>query len=392
MTFITDTNNIPFLQQLLLEKDASVVWVAADGLGIHFNQGANKFSVEVVQDTFRHVSSWLQRFGPDYVRADGEAGSAGPLAAMVALYASLARSIYFRNSDSNFFNDLLQRMKSEASDTRQLVVQIHQYVALVRALEPYVTSGAVHSRRMATAFRENSLYAIFRNGVKVLVNITNGTLPVDSFSCTLLLTTLDLLGTCLTFPFGGVPTSAEGDSDVLMIPSSWRAIRDDDLGSRLFAAYTFAVVHKRMDTATAALRVLVSLGTIRRSFHGQHIVVQGFVKMFINGCVGVLNDFSFTKDEHAYHEVCRLVGRFASCYHGSDLRANPMYDEFLSLVASLTKTALRNNSACVNSNRYLLLFWSSIAKDVVQSHSHDSAPIAAFIVEVATSFVQERLE
>ena len=394
MPWTSDTKGVPDLLTLLVSDVPIGVWFACHALSSLMVQKPKEFDPSLLKQIISTVSQSLLRRNKEYFK-DQSGASRGLVNSMATVFARAVRLSCLSTSTQGPLTNAIAVIEKDCNDTARISVQFAVYIALVHEMQ--VSSQVPQSRRVATAFRDKSLYTMFKAAVKTLHQLELGSIPPDAFTDALLNNCLVLINSCFGFSFSGLPASEDNDdSEIIMVPPSWFVIRDENLWQLLFQVYYGCASDKKVENAKLTLQALVYLGTIRRAFHISHMDVQFFVTVMINGSLRVIQEGSvMTNCPECLHEFCRLLAKFNSAYRGSDLLNNADYPVWVEAVAGFTLNVMKTSSVAANSKRYLLSFWGTTANTLTNHTNVDlpvRAEVAKFIVDVTWMFFNERLE
>ncbi|KAK8928464.1 hypothetical protein KSP39_PZI017721 [Platanthera zijinensis] len=243
-----------------------------------------------------------------------------------------------------------------------------------------------HHRRVASSFRDQSLYQIFQISLASLVQLkSDGNMQVSSMLKQL---ALSLSLRCLSFDFVG--TSLDESSDefgTVQVPSSWRPVIEDSSTVQIFFDYYGAT---EPPLSKEALECLVRLASVRRSLFQDDSARSKFLAHLMTGTKEILQIGQGLTDHDNYHEFCRLLGRFKVNYQLSELLSVEIYSEWIRLVAGFTTQSLQSWQWASNSVYYLLGLWSRLVTSVPYLKGDSPSLLDETVPKITEEFITSR--
>ncbi|XP_020583415.1 exportin-7-A isoform X4 [Phalaenopsis equestris] len=243
-----------------------------------------------------------------------------------------------------------------------------------------------HHRRVASSFRDQSLYQIFQISLTSLNQLkSDGNMQVSSILKQL---TISLALRCLSFDFVG--TSLDESSDefgTVQIPSSWRPVLEDPSTLQIFFDYYGST---EPPLSKEALECLVRLASVRRSLFPDDSARTKFLAHLMSGTKEILQIGQGLADHHNYHEFCRLIGRFKVNYQLSELLNVEIYSEWIRLVADFTTKSLQSWQWASNSVYYLLGLWSRLVTSVPYLKGDTPSLLDETVPKITEGFITSR--
>ncbi|WVY97614.1 hypothetical protein V8G54_029765 [Vigna mungo] len=198
---------------------------------------------------------------------------------------------------------------------------------------------AARQRRIASSFRDHSLFQIFSISLTSLFQLKSDVgNKLQELSLMLSLS-------CLSFDFMG--TSYDESSDeigTVQVPSGWKPALEDSSTLQIFFDY-YAL---NQVFSKEALECLLRLASIRRSLFPNDTARMKFLSHLMRGTKEILQTGIGLSDHDNYHGFCRLLGRFKLNYQLSELVNAEGYSEWIHLVAEFTLKSLHSWKFLVN--------------------------------------------
>ncbi|PKA58500.1 hypothetical protein AXF42_Ash008787 [Apostasia shenzhenica] len=243
-----------------------------------------------------------------------------------------------------------------------------------------------HHRRVASSFKDQSLYQIFQISLTSLSQLkSDGNMQVSSMLKQL---TLSLSLRCLSFDFVG--TSLDESSDefgTVQIPTSWRHVIEDPSTLQIFFDY---YGNSEPPLSKEALECLVRLASIRRSLFPDDSIRLKFLAHLMAGTKEILQTGHGLADHDNYHEFCRLLGRFKVNYQLSELLNVEIYSDWIHLVADFTTKSLQSWQWASNSVYYLLALWSRLVTSVPYLKGDAPSLLDETVPKITEGFITSR--
>ncbi|TNN44937.1 Exportin-7 [Liparis tanakae] len=299
---------------------------------------------------------------------------------------------------------------------------------VTRFLQADTTHPLTKHRKIASSFRDSSLFDIFTLSCNLLKQASGKNLNLNDESQHGLLMQLLKLGyNCLNYDFIGTSTDESSDDlCTVQIPTSWRSAFLDSSTLQLF----FNLYHSIPPSLSPlVLSCLVQIASVRRSLFNNaerakflsHLV-DGVKRILANPqvrtrcwsvlwtrspvlvCVvdpvpgaGLWSDpeplvFQCLPDPNNYHEFCRLLARLKSNYQLGELVKVENYPEVIRLIANFTVTSLQHWEFAPNSVHYLLSLWQRLAASVPYVKATEPHLLETYTPEVTKAYITSRLE
>ncbi|KAJ6838433.1 exportin-7 [Iris pallida] len=243
-----------------------------------------------------------------------------------------------------------------------------------------------HHRRVASSFRDQSLFQIFQISLTSLHQLKNDqNIPVSSALKQL---TVSLSLKCLSFDFVG--TSLDESSEefgTVQIPSSWRSVLEDPSTLQIFFDY-YGITESPL--SKEALECLVRLASVRRSLFADEAARSQFLAHLMAGTKDILQMGKGLADHDNYHEFCRLLGRFKVNYQLSELLSVEIYGEWIRLVAEFTTKSLLSWQWASSSVYYLLGLWSRLVMSVPYLKGDSPSLLEETVPKITEGFITSR--
>ncbi|XP_078521642.1 exportin-7 [Lissotriton helveticus] len=245
-------------------------------------------------------------------------------------------------------------------------------------------------RKIASSFRDSSLFDIFTLSCNLLKQASGKTLNLnDESQHGLLMQLLKLTHNCLNFDFIGTSTDESSDDlCTVQIPTSWRSAFLDSSTLQLF----FDLYHSIPPTfSPLVLSCLVQVASVRRSLFNNAERAK-FLSHLVDGVKRILENPQSLSDPNNYHEFCRLLARLKSNYQLGELVKVENYPEVIRLIANFTVTSLQHWEFAPNSVHYLLSLWQRLAASVPYVKATEPHMLETYTPEVTKSYITSRLE
>ncbi|XP_020224285.1 exportin-7-A [Cajanus cajan] len=242
---------------------------------------------------------------------------------------------------------------------------------------------ATRQRRIASSFRDHSLFQIFQISLTSLFQ-----LKADVGS-KLQELSLMLSLSCLSFDFMG--TSYDESSDeigTVQVPSAWKPTLEDSSTMQIFFDY-YAM---NQTFSKEALECLLRLASTRRSLFSNDTARMKFLSHLMQGTKETLQTGIGLADHDNYHAFCRLLGRFKANYQLSELVNAEGYSEWIRLVAEFTLKSLHSWKWAGSSVYYLLNLWSRSVTSVRYLKSDKPNLLDEYVPKVIEGFVSSRFD
>ncbi|WJX11071.1 hypothetical protein P8452_01723 [Trifolium repens] len=256
----------------------------------------------------------------------------------------------------------------------QLVSEINQHT---------VGLHATRHRRIASSFRDKSLFLIFQISLTSLFKLkANVGSKLQELSLMLSLN-------CLSFDFMG--TSYDESSDEIgsvQIPATWKPILEDSSTLQIFFDY----YTMNQPFSKEALECLLRLASSRRSLFSDDTARLKFLSQLMLGTKEILQTGIGLADHDNYHAFCRLLGRFKVNYQLSELVNAEGYSDWIRLVAEFTLQSLQSWKWAGSSVYYLLNLWSKSATSVRYLKSDKPNLLEEYVPKIIECFVSSRFD
>jgi exportin-7 len=179
----------------------------------------------------------------------------------------------------------------EVVSVQHFVIGLNLFAELVQDINTMLGSQTVmQHRKIAVAFRDQSLLDIFQFAVTTLDQIIQNQFPAGSLDALSKIKTaaLKLSLKCLNFDFiGTTPDEPSDEFGSLQIPTEWRHLIEDSACTHLF--FRLAYQSKAAD-AQACMEILVQLASCRRSLFSKDTSRKLYLEVFCAGTVTVIED------------------------------------------------------------------------------------------------------
>ncbi|RDX70526.1 Exportin-7, partial [Mucuna pruriens] len=226
------------------------------------------------------------------------------LGSLIQLFCRITK---FGWLDDDKFRDVVKEATNFLSQAQ------HHYAIGLKILNQLVSEinqhnpglPATRQRRIASSFRDHSLFQIFQISLTSLFQ-----LKADVGSKLQELSLMLSLG-CLSFDFMG--TSYDESSDeigTVQVPSSWKPTLEDSSTLQIFFDY-YAM---SPTFSKEALECLLRLASTRRSLFSNDTARMKFLSHLMQGTKEILQTGIGLADHDNYHAFCRLLGRFKLNY------------------------------------------------------------------------------
>uniref|UniRef100_A0A5F5PEQ3 Exportin 7 n=1 Tax=Equus caballus TaxID=9796 RepID=A0A5F5PEQ3_HORSE len=272
----------------------------------------------------------------------------------------------------------------------QLTNEINQVSATAFLLEADTTHPLTKHRKIASSFRDSSLFDIFTLSCNLLKQASGKNLNLnDESQHGLLMQLLKLTHNCLNFDFIGTSTDESSDDlCTVQIPTSWRSAFLDSSTLQLF----FDLYHSIPPSfSPLVLSCLVQIASVRRSLFNNAERAK-FLSHLVDGVKRILENPQSLSDPNNYHEFCRLLARLKSNYQLGELVKVENYPEVIRLIANFTVTSLQHWEFAPNSVHYLLSLWQRLAASVPYVKATEPHMLETYTPEVTKAYITSRLE
>ncbi|CAH2275086.1 exportin-7 isoform X2 [Pelobates cultripes] len=263
-------------------------------------------------------------------------------------------------------------------------------VDVTRFLQADATHPLTKHRKIASSFRDSSLFDIFTLSCNLLKQASGKSLLLsDGSQHDLLMQLLKLTHNCLNFDFIGTSTDESSDDlCTVQIPTSWRSAFLDSSTLQLF----FDLYHSiPPNFSPLVLSCLVQIASVRRSLFNNAERAK-FLSHLVDGVKRILENPQSLSDPNNYHEFCRLLARLKSNYQLGELVKVENYPEVIRLIANFTVTSLQHWEFAPNSVHYLLSLWQRLAASVPYVKATEPHLLETYTPEVTKAYVTSRLE
>ncbi|KAI4300942.1 hypothetical protein L6164_034268 [Bauhinia variegata] len=249
--------------------------------------------------------------------------------------------------------------------------------------QPYPGLPPSRQRRIASAFKDQALFEIFKISLTSLFQLKN---DVGSKLQEL---SLSLSLSCLSFDFMG--TSYDESSDeigTVQVPASWKPVLEDPSTLQIFFDY-YAMNHT---FSKEALECLLRLASSRRSVFTNDTARLKFLSQLMQGTKEILQTGIGLGDHDNYHAFCRLLGRFKVNYQLSELVNAEGYSDWIHLVADFTLKSLHSWKWAGSSVYYLLGLWSRSVTSVRYVKSDKPNLLDEYVPKIIEGFISSRFD
>ncbi|XP_022640688.1 exportin-7-B isoform X3 [Vigna radiata var. radiata] len=305
------------------------------------------------------------------------------LGSLIQLFCRITK---FGWLDDDKFREVVKEAMNFLSQQAQ-----HHYAIGLRILYQLVSEinqhnpglPAARQRRIASSFRDHSLFQIFSISLTSLFQLKSDVgNKLQELSLMLSLS-------CLSFDFMG--TSYDESSDeigTVQVPSAWKAALEDSSTLQIFFDY-YAL---NQVFSKEALECLLRLASIRRSLFPNDTARMKFLSHLMRGTKEILQTGIGLSDHDNYHGFCRLLGRFKLNYQLSELVNAEGYSEWIHLVAEFTLKSLHSWKWAGSSVYYLLNLWSRSVASVRYLKGDKPNLLDEYVPKVIEGFVSSRFD
>ncbi|XP_073748744.1 exportin-7 isoform X2 [Callorhinus ursinus] len=322
--------------------------------------------------------------------------------ALIQLYARITKlgwfdcqkdDYVFRNAITDvtrFLQDSVEYCVIGVTILSQLTNEINQVSATAFLIEADTTHPLTKHRKIASSFRDSSLFDIFTLSCNLLKQASGKNLNLnDESQHGLLMQLLKLTHNCLNFDFIGTSTDESSDDlCTVQIPTSWRSAFLDSSTLQLF----FDLYHSIPPSfSPLVLSCLVQIASVRRSLFNNAERAK-FLSHLVDGVKRILENPQSLSDPNNYHEFCRLLARLKSNYQLGELVKVENYPEVIRLIANFTVTSLQHWEFAPNSVHYLLSLWQRLAASVPYVKATEPHMLETYTPEVTKAYITSRLE
>ncbi|KAK2501122.1 hypothetical protein MC885_005944, partial [Smutsia gigantea] len=322
--------------------------------------------------------------------------------ALIQLYARITKlgwfdcqkdDYVFRNAITDvtrFLQDSVEYCIIGVTILSQLTNEINQVSATAFLTEADTTHPLTKHRKIASSFRDSSLFDIFTLSCNLLKQASGKNLNLnDESQHGLLMQLLKLTHNCLNFDFIGTSTDESSDDlCTVQIPTSWRSAFLDSSTLQLF----FDLYHSIPPSfSPLVLSCLVQIASVRRSLFNNAERAK-FLSHLVDGVKRILENPQSLSDPNNYHEFCRLLARLKSNYQLGELVKVENYPEVIRLIANFTVTSLQHWEFAPNSVHYLLSLWQRLAASVPYVKATEPHMLETYTPEVTKAYITSRLE
>ncbi|XP_039690945.1 exportin-7 isoform X3 [Medicago truncatula] len=257
----------------------------------------------------------------------------------------------------------------------QLVSEINQHT---------IGLHATRHRRIASSFRDQSLFLIFQISLTSLFK-----LKADAGS-KLQELSLMLSLSCLSFDFMGTAYDESSDEiGTVQVPLTWKPVLEDSSTLQIFFDY----YTMNQPFSKEALECLVRLASSRRSLFSDDAARLKFLSHLMQGTKEILQTgIAGLADHDNYHAFCRLLGRFKINYQLSELVNAEGYSDWIRFVAEFTLKSLQSWQWAGSSVYYLLNLWSKSATSVRYLKSDKPNLLEEYVPKIIECFVSSRFD
>ncbi|KAL2993267.1 hypothetical protein AAZX31_10G100200 [Glycine max] len=305
------------------------------------------------------------------------------LGSLIQLFCRITK---FGWLDDDKFTEVVNEAMNFLSQQAQ-----HHYAIGLKILNQLVSEMNQHNpglpatrhRRIASSFRDNSLFQIFQISLTSLFQLkSDAGSKLQELSLMLSLS-------CLSFDFMG--TSYDESSDeigTVQVPSGWKPTLEDSSTLQIFFDY-YAM---NQMFSKEALECLLRLASTRRSLFSNDTARMKFLSHLMLGTKEILQTGIGLADHDNYHAFCRLLGRFKVNYQLSELVNAEGYSEWIRLVAEFTLKSLHSWKWAGSSVYYLLNLWSRSVTSVRYLKSDKPNLLDEYVPKVIEGFVSSRFD
>uniref|UniRef100_A0A2K5JDR8 Importin N-terminal domain-containing protein n=1 Tax=Colobus angolensis palliatus TaxID=336983 RepID=A0A2K5JDR8_COLAP len=310
--------------------------------------------------------------------------------ALIQLYARITKLGWFdcQKDDYVFRNAITDVTRFLQVQCIYLIQHIHIYKHTHTLT--YTTHPLTKHRKIASSFRDSSLFDIFTLSCNLLKQASGKNLNLnDESQHGLLMQLLKLTHNCLNFDFIGTSTDESSDDlCTVQIPTSWRSAFLDSSTLQLF----FDLYHSIPPSfSPLVLSCLVQIASVRRSLFNNAERAK-FLSHLVDGVKRILENPQSLSDPNNYHEFCRLLARLKSNYQLGELVKVENYPEVIRLIANFTVTSLQHWEFAPNSVHYLLSLWQRLAASVPYVKATEPHMLETYTPEVTKAYITSRLE
>jgi exportin-7 len=294
--------------------------------------------------------------------------------------------------DSDEFRDIVNDFSKFIESTpvcRLSGLQVLAFFVADMNLPSLILKNLSKNRKTVVNFRDSQLHQIFKLSLSTLLNLIQGKNMLNIDDQKLAEITLDLIKACLSFDFIGTNVD-ESTEDVgsVQIPVSWRPTISDPLTLQTIF-HTFELLNP--PKSAKVLECVSVIVATRRTLFSEEERAK-FIKSIMQELIKILHLPQAFNDQSNYHEFCRILSRFKTVYHLSDINKIENYQEFINIVTDFTIKSLQSLQTSLNSIQYLLVFWSKMVTTVNQSKPQDDESLHDMTSQIFQSFLNARIE
>ncbi|KFO89944.1 Exportin-7, partial [Buceros rhinoceros silvestris] len=313
--------------------------------------------------------------------------------ALIQLYARITKLGWFDcQKDEYVFRNVITDVTRFLQDSvEHCIIGVTILSQLTNEInQADTTHPLTKHRKIASSFRDSSLYDIFTLSCNLLKQASGKNLNLnDESQHGLLMQLLKLTHNCLNFDFIGTSTDESSDDlCTVQIPTSWRSAFLDSSTLQLF----FDLYHSIPPSfSPLVLSCLVQIASVRRSLFNNAERAK-FLSHLVDGVKRILENPQSLSDPNNYHEFCRLLARLKSNYQLGELVKVENYPEVIRLIANFTVTSLQHWEFAPNSVHYLLSLWQRLAASVPYVKATEPHMLETYTPEVTKAYITSRLE
>ncbi|NWT06053.1 XPO7 protein, partial [Mionectes macconnelli] len=317
--------------------------------------------------------------------------------ALIQLYARITKLGWFDcQKDEYVFRNVITDVTRFLQDSvEHCIIGVTILSQLTNEInQADTTHPLTKHRKIASSFRDSSLFDIFNLSCSLLKQASKKNLNLnDESQKKLLMQLLKLKKNCLNFDFIKKNTDESSDDQKkVQIPTSKMlfcvAAFLDSSTLQLF----FDLYHSIPPSfSPLVLSCLVQIASVRRSLFNNAERAK-FLSHLVDGVKRILENPQSLSDPNNYHEFCRLLARLKSNYQLGELVKVENYPEVIRLIANFTVTSLQHWEFAPNSVHYLLSLWQRLAASVPYVKATEPHMLETYTPEVTKAYITSRLE
>ncbi|OQR66766.1 exportin-7-like, partial [Tropilaelaps mercedesae] len=322
---------------------------------------------------------------------------------MLQLFARITKHGWLEETkDGAFpFRNVTEQLRAYVMSSNEAIIAVQLLAQLVSEVN-HISEAEAHrsltkQRKIASSFRDNQLFDIFRMACELLekgLKMCRAS-PQDPAMAASLNHLLRLAYNCLTFDFIGTsPDESSDDLCTVQIPTGWRPIFLEGLpGEGGNTVQLFFDLYQCLPSpmASVALSCAVQIASVRRSLFNNAERAK-FLSHLVDGVKKILESPQGLAEQSSCHEFCRLLARLKSNYQLGELVKVESYADTIRLISDFTVTCIQMTQFGANSLHYLLSLWQRMVASMSYVKATEPHMLEVYTPQIVQAYLTSRLD